>query len=152
MKVSFLENHPSYFILLVEAGFIAVNQADEDAARKLFTAAALCEPENPLPAIGFGYLHLHKLELTQACKKFEDAYEQEEKEKQPRAYILDMCKSFLGICTAMQPNLVVKGEKILDETLKTKDPLIKQLTYTAIDFVERFIKKSPGPAAVQGKK
>lgn len=144
MTVSFLENHPSYFILLVEAGFIAVNQADEDAARKLFTAAQLCEPENSLPKIGFGYLHLHKLELTQACKAFQHVLD-----KDPHN---DMCKAFLGICTAMQPNLVTKGEELLDSTLKTKDPLIKQLTYTAIDFVERFIKKSPGPAAVQGKK
>jgi hypothetical protein len=144
MNVSFLENHPSYFILLVEAGFIAVNQADEDAARKLFAAAQLIEPENTLPNIGFGYLHLHKLELTQACKVFQQVLD-----KEPHN---DMCKTFLGICTAMQPNLAAKGEEILDATLKAKDPLIKQLSSTAIDFVERFIKKAPGPAAVQGKK
>ena len=47
------------FILLVEAGFIAVNQADEDAATKLFHAAELLRPENVLSKIGFGYLHLH---------------------------------------------------------------------------------------------
>ena len=144
MTSSILDQHQGFFILLLEAGFIAVNQADEDAAQKLFEAAQLLQPENSLPKIGFGYLHLHKLELTQACKIFEGILK-----KDPEN---DMCKAFLGICTAMQPNLVDKGEKILDSVLKTKDPLVEQLTYTAIDFVERFVKKSAGPASVQGKK
>ena len=51
------------FFLFLEAGFIAVNQADEDAAVKLFKAAQLLDPQQSLPQIGFGYLHLHKLEL-----------------------------------------------------------------------------------------
>jgi len=144
MTASFLDHYQGWFILFVELGFIAVNQADEDAAKKLFTAASLIEPENALPKIGFGYLNLHKLELTQACKAFQEVLDKEPDN--------EMCKAFLGICTAMQPNMADKGEKILDSTLKTKDPLIKQLSVTAIDFVERFIKKSPGPAAVQNKK
>jgi len=144
MTASILDNYRNWFILFVELGFIAVNQADEDAAKKLFSAAHLLEPENSLPKIGFGYLHLHKLELSQACKAFQEVLDKEPEN--------DMCKAFLGLCTAMQPNLVEKGEKILDSTLNTKDPLIKQLTYTAIDFVERFIKKSPGPASTQNKK
>jgi predicted TPR repeat methyltransferase len=147
MTSSILDPHQGFFILLLEAGFIAVNQADEDAAKKLFDAAHMLEPKNSLPQIGFGYLHLHKLELTQACKIFEGILK-----KDPEDANKDMCKAFLGICTAMQPNLVDKGEKMLDDTLKTKDPLVKQLAYTAIDFVERFVKKAPGPASVQAKK
>lgn len=126
------------FILLLEAGFIAVNQADEDAALKLFRAAELLEERNPLPKVGFGYLHLHKLELKQACKAFEDVLDEDPQN--------DMAKAFLGLSLSMQPNTVDKGEKMLEQTLKSKDPLIKRLSDTAIDFVERFIKKSPGPA------
>ncbi len=126
------------FILLVESGFIAVNQADEDAALKLFRAAEMLNSENVLPRIGFGYLHLHKLELKQAVKAFEEVLQQEPEN--------DMAKAFLGLCMSMMPNSIDKGEKILEQTLKSKDPMVKRLAGTAIDFVERFIKKPSGPA------
>lgn len=132
------------FILMLESGFIAVNQADEDSALKLFRAAELMDEKNLLPKIGFGYLHLHKLELKQACKAFEEVLE-----KDPEN---DMAKAFLGLALSMQPNTVDKGEKMLEQTLKSKDPLIKRLSDTAIDFVERFVKKNPGPAGRAHKK
>jgi tetratricopeptide (TPR) repeat protein len=126
------------FILLVEAGFIAVNQADEDAAMKLFRAAEMLNPDNVLPRVGFGYLHLHKLELKQAVKAFEEVLERDPQN--------DMAKAFLGLSMSMMPNSIEKGEKILEQTLKSKDPMVKRLADTAIDFVERFIKKPSGPA------
>lgn len=131
------------FLLLAEAGFIAVNMADEDAALKLFRAAELLEPKNTFPKIGFGYLNLHKLELKEAVKRFEEVLEEDPHN--------DMAKALLGLSLSMMPNAVEKGEKILGQTLKSKDPLIKRLSNTAIDFVERFVKKSPGPAG-KGKK
>ncbi|HSX11721.1 MAG TPA: hypothetical protein VLF94_08410 [Chlamydiales bacterium] len=126
------------FILLSEAGFIAVNQADEDAAMKLFRAAELLNPANILPKLGFGYLHLHKLELKQAVKAFEEVLEQDPHN--------DMAKAFMGLSMSMMPTSIDKGEKILEQTLKSKDPMIKRLAGTAIDFVEKFVKKNPGPA------
>ena len=126
------------WLLFTESGFIAVNQADEDAALKLFKAGNMLNLENTLPRVGFGYLHLHKLELKQAMKVFEEILE-----KEPHN---DMAKAFLGLCMGMMPNMVDKGEKILEQTTKSKDPMIQQLSSTAIDFVERFIKKTPGPA------
>ncbi len=126
------------YILFLEAGFIAVNQADEDAALKLFRAAEMLQPENSLPRVGFGYLHLHKLELKQGCRIFEEVLE-----KEPHN---DMAKAFLGLCMSMTPNQVEKGEKLLEQSMKSKDPMIKNLANTAIDFVEKFVKKSPGPA------
>jgi predicted TPR repeat methyltransferase len=139
-----LKSYKEDFILMLEAGFIAVNQADEDSAMKLFRAAELLDPENVLPKVGFGYLHLHKLELKQACKAFEEVLE-----KDPHN---DMAKAFLGLSMSMQPTTVAKGEKMLEQTLKSKDPLVKRLADTALDFVERFIKKSPGPAGDSRKK
>jgi len=127
------------FILLAEAGFIAVNQADEDSALKLFKAAELLDPKNILPKLGFGYLHLHKLELKQAVKNFEAVLEIDAHN--------DMAKAFMGLCLSMMPNSIDKGEKILEQTLKSKDPEIKQMAGSAIEFVEKFIKKSPGPAS-----
>ena len=126
------------WLLFTESGFIASNQADEDSATKLFKAGELLNPESSLPHIGFGYLHLHKLELKQAVKAFEQVLE-----KEPHN---DMAKAFLGLCLGMMPNMANKGEQILEETTKSKEPGIRQLSETAIDFVERFVKKSPGPA------
>lgn len=133
-----IKKYKDDFILLAEAGFIAVNQADEDAALKLFKAAELLDPSNFLPQIGFGYLHLHKLELKQAVKSFEDVLE-----KDPGN---DMAKAFMGLCYSMMPNAIDKGEKMLGQSLKSKDPLIKSMAGSALDFVERFVKKKPGPA------
>jgi tetratricopeptide (TPR) repeat protein len=125
------------WVLLLEAGFIAVNQADEDSALKLFKAAELLKPDNALPKVGFGYLHLHKLELKQACKMFEEALEIEPAN--------DMAKALLGISMSMAPTSLEKGEKILEQTLKSHDPLIKSLSTTALDFVDQFLKKAPSP-------
>ncbi len=136
-----IKKYKEDFILLTEAGFIAVNQADEDSALKLFRAAELLDPANVLPKLGFGYLHLHKLDLKKAVKNFEEVLE-----KDPNN---EMAKAFMGLSLSMMPNSVEKGEKMLEQTLKSKDPAVKQLAGSAIDFVEKFIKKTPGPA---GKK
>jgi tetratricopeptide (TPR) repeat protein len=133
-----IKNYREDYLLFLEAGFIAVNQADEDAALKLFRASEMLQPDNTLPKVGFGYLHLHKLELKQAVRIFEEVLDAEPSN--------DMAKAFWGICMSMMPNQVDKGEKILEQTLKSKDPMIKKLAHTAIDFVEKFVKKSPGPA------
>jgi Tfp pilus assembly protein PilF len=135
------KKYQEHFILLCEAGFIAVNQADEDAAVKLFRASQLLKPENPLAQVGMGYLHLCKLELKQACKTFEEVLR-----KDPHN---EMAKAFLGISLSLAPAEIVKGEKVLEEAAsKSKDPAIKRLAQTALDFVEKFVKKSPTP--VQG--
>lgn len=126
------------FILLCEAGFIAVNQADEDAAVKLFRASELLNPENPLPKIGLGYMHLCKLELKQACKMFDEVLAENPEN--------EMAKAFLGLSLSLSPNDLVKGEKILEESAqKSKDSGVKTMAKTALDFVERFVKKAPGP-------
>ena len=133
-----IKKYKEDFILLAEAGFIAVNFADEDAAIKLFKAAELLDAENVLPKIGFGYLHLHKLELKQAVKYFDDVLELDPHN--------EMAKAFKGLCLSMMPNHVDKGEKILHQSIKSKDPLVKKMAGSAIDFVEKFVKKAPGPA------
>lgn len=139
-----LQKYKDHFFLLVEAGFIAVNQADEDAAVKLFRASQMLNPQNMLPKIGMGYLHLCKLELKQACKDFEDVLA-----KEPNN---EMAKTFLGLSLSLTPTEVSKGEKILEEAAqKAKDKEVKTLAGTALDFVERFVKKAPSPAEMQKK-
>ena len=138
-----LKKYKEDFVLLLEAGFVAVNQADEDSARKLFKAASLLEKENTLPNVGIGYLHLHLLELNDAIRCFDEVLEKEPKN--------EMAKAFKGICMSFMPKELEKGEKILSETSKSKDPMIKELGATALDFVDKFVKQTPGPAARKSK-
>jgi hypothetical protein len=137
-----LDEYKDDFILLLEAGFIAVNQSDEDATLKLFKAAQLLKPESTLPKIGEGYLHLHKLELSKAIKCFEEVIKKEPKN--------DMAKALLGIAMTMTTDQVSKGEKLLVETQKSHDKSIQSVSETAINFVDKFVKKSPTP--VEGHK
>ncbi len=127
-----------HFILLCEAGFVAVNQADEDAATKLFKASELLKPENTLPKVGQGYMHLMKLELKQACKLFDEVIAKEPSN--------DMAKAFLGLSYSLTATELEKGEKLLEDTAKkAKDGQVKKLSEAALEFVEKFIKKAPSP-------
>lgn len=139
-----IQKYKDDFILLCEAGFIAVNQADEDAATKLFKASHLLNAENSLPTIGMGYMHMCKLELRQACKMFEEVLA-----KEPHN---EMAKTFLGLSLALTATEIAKGEKMLEESAKkSHDPMIKTLASSAIDFVEKFIKKAPTPVQAPSK-
>lgn len=139
-----LQKYKEHFILFGEAAFIAINQADEDAAIKLFKAAELLQPDNILPKIGMGYLHLCKLELKQAAKLFEEILV-----KDPHN---EMAKAFLGLSMSLNPKDIDKGEKVLEESAKeARDPMIKDLAKNALDFVEKFVKKTPTPAQAHHK-
>ena len=139
-----LEKYKEDFILFLEAGFVAVNQADEISAVNLFVAADTLQPKNPLVKIGIGYLHLHKLELKQAIDKFEEVLKDDPNN--------EMAKILLGIALSWTPTDTMKGEKILEETKKSSDKEIKTLSKTALSFVDNFIKKEPSPVEVKKKK
>ncbi|MCY3974097.1 MAG: hypothetical protein OXF02_00920 [Simkaniaceae bacterium] len=135
------------FFLLLEAGFIAMNHADEDSAIKLLKTCEMLDPDNLLTKVGFGYLHLLKLELKQARTHFEEILRADPDN--------EMATAFLGITLSLTPDEVVEGEIILDKTVETtSDPQIKKVAATAIDFVENYVKrpgKAPGPAEVPQK-
>jgi hypothetical protein len=140
-----LTKYKDHFIVFTEAGFIAVNQADEDSAVKLFKAAALIDPNNLLPRVGMGYLHLCKLELKQACKVFDEILKEDPHN--------EMAKTFLGLCMPLNPSELAKGEKLLQESEdKAKDPHVKTLATSALEFVEKFVKKAPTPTQGQARK
>jgi len=139
--MSNLDHYKDDFILFAEAGFIAINQADEDATRKLFKAAQLLNKENVLPTIGIGYLHLHKLELEEAIKCFKEVLKKEPDN--------EMAKALFGICKTMTPDGVTEGENILTQTSHSTDKEIKNLSTTALDFMDKFIKKEPTPAELK---
>lgn len=129
-----LDTYKSDFILLCEAGFIAVNQMDEQAATNLFKASSLLKPENSLPKVGMGYMYLLQLRLKEACDTFNNVLETDPEN--------EMAKTFLGISLSFSPNQVAKGEKILTESAKhSKDPSVKLVADSALEFVDKFVKK-----------
>jgi hypothetical protein len=136
-----LQDYKNDFILMIESGFIAVNQSDEDAALKLFNTAALLDPTNSLAKLGVGYIHLCRLELPQATDVFAEIVK-----KEPTN---DMAKTLLGLSQSLNPKEVAKGEKTLEESARNaRDPFVKNAAVTALDFVDRFIKTVPPP--IQG--
>jgi tetratricopeptide (TPR) repeat protein len=140
-----LQKYKDDFVLLLESGFIAASQTDEDAASKLFRAAQILQPENVMPKVGFGYIHLLKLELSQACKKFEEVLKADPHN--------EMARAMLGLSTSLTVKEADKGEKILKEALKnSNDPSVKNMASTAIDFVEKYVKKQPTPVQGQTQK
>lgn len=140
-----LHKYKDDFFVLLEAGFMAVNQQDEDSAIKLFRASEVLNPESTFPKIGFGYMHMCKLELKQASKIFEEV-----SKKEPEN---EMAKTFLGICMSMSPGATNKGEKILEQSAsKSDDPDIRNLASSAMDFVDNFVKKAPSPMEVNKNK
>jgi len=139
-----LKKYEEDFFLFLEAGFIAINQADEDSAVKLFKTCELLQPENPLIKIGFGYLHLHKLELKQACEYFEEVLRIDPSN--------EMASTFLGVALSLTPDKVSKGEQMLEKSARdSSDSQVKKVANTTLDFVEQFVKKTPGPADVKRK-
>lgn len=137
-----IKEFKDHFILLCEGGFIAVNQADEDAASKLFKAAELLQPHHTLPKIGMGYMAMMKLELQKACKAFEEVLKQDPTN--------EMAQAFLGLTYSLTTTEIAKGERLLEDAVqKADDPMVKKLAETTLDFVERFIKKAPTPIQQQ---
>ena len=137
MSKDILENYKDDFFLLLEAGFVAVNATDEDSAIKLFRAAELLRPESTFPKIGFGYMHLCKLELKQAITLFREVLTKEPEN--------EMAKTFLGICMTLIPTELSAGERSLEELTQSNDSGIKKLASMAIEFAEKFVKKAPAP-------
>jgi len=137
-----MQKYKDDFITLVESGFIAAHQADEDAAMKLFRASQLLRPDSMMPKIGQGYVHLLKLELKQANSLFDQVLHADPNNQ--------MARALLGLGTAFTTKEVEKGEKLLQEALKkTDDPTVKNMAKTAIEFIDKYVKKTPTP--VQGK-
>ena len=139
-----LSKYNEDYFLFLEAAFVAINQADEDSAVKLLKTCELLQPDNPLIKIGFGYLHLHKLELKQACSYFEEVLA-----KDPNQ---EMARVFLGIALSLTPEKSAKGEKILKTSvMESGDDQIKKVANTTLDFVDQFVKTSSGPADINRK-
>lgn len=130
MTTSLTEELKNDFPLLVEAGFVAVNQRDEDSAKKLFRAAQLIEPESTAPKIGFGFIALNKLELDTAQKEFSEVLKKDATHQLARA--------FLGITLCFNPKTRAEGKKLIEEAMSnTDDPHVKNLGSISLEWLRK---------------
>lgn len=121
------------FALFIEAGFIAIKQLDEIAARRLFKAAELLNPDNPASQLGLGYIALNKLQVSDATKVFEAILL-----KDPEHHL---AKALLGICCLLTKGKRKKGEKLIQEAKeKTEDPTIKNLADVCMEWANKDLK------------
>lgn len=122
--------------LLVEAGFIAIKHVDETAAKCCFYAAILANPDESLPVIGLGMIHLFKLELDEAKELFNAVLQ-----KEPYN---DMAKTMLGIAHlySISDEGLKEGKELINEaTHHTEDAEVKQLGKYSQDLMKEIKKK-----------
>ena len=130
---SLLQEFKEDFALFIEAGFIAVKQLDEIAARRLFKTAELLNPDNPASQLGLGYIALNKLQVSEATKIFEAITK-----KDPSHHLAE---ALLGICCMLTRGKMKKGEKLIaDAKAKTQDPTIKNLADVCMEWAEKDLK------------
>lgn len=145
MQDKYLED----FHNLCECGFIACNESDEHSALALFDAAKLLKPDSTLPILGFGYLHMLKLQLSFAKQCFEEVVKKEPSNQ--------LAQVFLGMTQAfhIDDKHVKEGLQIIEKAkaaANSKDFIAKDSAQAAISFIDEWIlkkNKTPGPATVR---
>ena len=122
------------FPLLIEAGFVAVNQRDEESALRLFMAASILEPHSCAPEIGYGFVALNKLDLANAEQKFRAVLDKDGEHH--------LAKAFLGITLAFSEKTRMQGQKLLAEAIEASDdPHVKNLGQVSLNWVEKDFSK-----------
>jgi len=138
---SILEYFTEDYALLIEAGFVAVKQLDEIAAKRLFKAAELLNPDNPASQLGMGYIALNKLLISEATKIFEEILQ-----KDPSHYL---AQSLLGVCCLLTKNKRKRGEKLIREAReKSDDPTIKNLSEVCLNWADEDLKSRSSPFSI----
>ncbi len=118
------------FPLLIEAGFVAIKQLDEIAARRLFKAAEVLNPNNPAPQLGMGYIALNKLRVSEAITTFEAIVRKDAEHH--------LAKALLGVAYLLTQDKKKKGEQlILEAREKSDDPTIKNLAEVCLEWLNK---------------
>ena len=90
-----------------------------------------------MPKIGYGMIHLHKMELQKAAKYFQEILEAEPEN--------ETAKTFLGLVYSLNTDNRAKSRDLLNETSASEDPFIKKLSSTALEFVDKHTNKTETP-------
>jgi len=122
----FAEDYP----LLVEAGFVAIKQRDEIAARRLFKAAEVLHPDNPTAQLGLGYVELNKLRVSQATEIFTKVVEHH-----PEHHL---AQALLGVAYLLTPDKKERGKQLIEQAGKeSDDPTVKNLSSVCLEWLHK---------------
>lgn len=133
-----LEHFSEDFAMMIEAGFIAVNQQDEPSAKKLFHAAQTLKPDSPAPLVGLGFIALNKLEVKEAERIFKEILE-----KHPEH---ELARTFLGIAYLLTEKNRKEGETLIKAAMeKTDDETVKNLGKISLEWADKDLKKTKAP-------
>jgi thioredoxin-like negative regulator of GroEL len=143
--MSDLKEYRGDFVLLVEAGFVAVSHLDEDAATKLFNAAQILDPHHSAPRLGLAAIALHKLDLKKSNEILEEIAQREPENHRANA--------LLGISYLLSNKDVTKGEELLHTAMtKADDPATRRLGELWLEVLEKGVRKTTSPLQPQKKK
>ncbi len=132
------ESFQEDFGLLIQAGFVAIQQLDEPGARKLFEAAKLLRPESSAPDIGFGYIHLNKMEHQKANEIFCEIVT-----KEPENHLAQV---FYGMTMMMNEETQKDGEAVVSKAIaKTDDQAVVNLGKAALEWSSNDLKREKAP-------
>lgn len=131
------------YSLLIESGFVAIKQCDEIAARRLFKAAEILNPENPASQLGFGYMELNKLRVSQAAEIFGAIVK-----GHPDHYL---ARALLGVAYLLTPDKREEGKRLIIEAgEKSDDPTIKNLSSVCLEWLKKDLQNMSLPVSKMG--
>ena len=136
------ENLLTFFVedysLYVESGFVAVKQLDEVAARRLFKAAEILNPDNPASQLGLGYIALNRLRVVEAATIFEEILKKDPGHR--------LAQTLLGVAYLLSQDKKKRGEQLLLEAKEgCDDPTIKNLANVCLDWLQKDLGPKPLP-------
>jgi len=124
------------YALFIEAGFVAVKQLDEIAARRLFKAAEILNPDSPASQLGLGYIALNRLRVVEAATIFEAILQKEPNHRLTRA--------LLGVAYLLSQEKRKLGEQLLLEAKsECDDPTITNLAEVCLDWLKKDLGTKP---------
>lgn len=135
---SILDFFSDDYSLFIEAGFVAIKQSDEIAARRLFKAAETLNPLNPASQLGLGYIALNKLQVTEATAIFETILKNDPEHHLARA--------LLGVAYLLTKDKKKQGEELIQAARsKSDDPTIQNLAEVCMEWMGKDLSKSSLP-------
>ena len=117
------------FSLFIQAGFMAIYQADEDSATKLFMAAQLLRPDHPIPHIGYGYIALYKLDSQGVRMATKPVLE-----KEPSHSVARTLVALSDLLEGKEDGTLSPLEELATVAKQSEDPLIEKIFSLMTDW------------------
>jgi tetratricopeptide (TPR) repeat protein len=130
--------------LLVETGLIAIKQGDEESAKKLFNAIGVIDPQNLAKKMGYGLIALHKMDIGNAQKSFNEILSVEQTNWRAQAFL-----AFSYILSVLQDGsdkekveALRKAAELAQEVVEKSDaPTTQQLAQSLLDWEKELMGK-----------